>query len=135
MKYIMLGIISLYSHVAYSQVYKFRSFETYYATSIERTQKADAWQWNKVDILVVINYNKHKVDTYGEEETHYDLVKLEDTFTTEEGDNVDKYIGIDQNGEKCTVNIIVFKDQTGTHCATVSIDYIPGTLYFRLKKE
>ena len=133
MKQFLTFGICLLSIVSYSQVYKFKAYQTYVREDLSKD--IDPAKWNTVDFLVVVNLTKNKINTYGNKEGDYDLIKLTDDYTTKGGDRIITYTAVDEDGEKCTIQIIRYKDADISAAATIVIQYHSGELAFRVKKD
>jgi hypothetical protein len=130
---VFLSALVLSSFTGQSQVYKFRAFQSYFRPS-DQTRPTSEDDWNKVDILVVLNFDKNKVTTFGNKEGDYDFISQNETYRNSNNDKVLSYQTIDGEGEKCTIEITIFNDQSGIHVATLSCIYPFGSINFRLKK-
>ncbi len=133
MKYLLLIGLFIYSSLSYCQVYKFKAFQSKAEDySIKNKHK----EWEDVDILIVLNLDKKKLYTYGESNAIMDLVNLK-TYYDDNGDYWREYDGIDQIGRQSKIQFLIYKDQSGDHCATLFINYEEYTflIIFRLKKD
>lgn len=87
------------------------------------------------DILVVFNIDKGKINTYGEKELNFDIVKTFDKYPNANGDDIFSYTAVDEEGNKCKVMVTIFHQPENGHVATLRIIYKYGSLIFRLKKD
>lgn len=135
----MLLTLLLTPALANSQVYKFKTFLTKLAeyNGSEYINK----ETNKVSILVVVNLDKNKIQTYGETPGDYDLVSHSAIETQSDGSTETSYKAIDGRGDKCNIRLVVFgpgkrkaNEETGA-VASLGIDYNPVLLVLYLKKD
>jgi hypothetical protein len=132
MKKIITILLCLLSFNCIAQsVYKFRCFESNLSSKYEYSKKV---KWESTDFLVVINLDADKIDTYANSEMHIDLVDKLETVT--KNDYVEfNYQGVDEEGLRCVVSVIVYKDQDNNHKATLKISYSDYVFTFRLMKN
>lgn len=114
-------------------VFKYRAFET---SLLDHNVPYKKPEWTKTDVLIVINYDSRKLNTYGNYEKDIDLVKIKDDYIDNKGGAWAAYVGVDESGKKCTVSFKVFKvSESSQHMATLMIDYPNFTMVFRLMKN
>jgi hypothetical protein len=131
MKTLILAIFCLANSLCYSQIYKFRAFQT---AMIESDNPNSVLKWNDVNILTVINLNKDKIQIYAKSSVDIDLLSGSKAWLDENGNAWAQYNGIDESGQKCLIQWEVFKDQEGRHTSNLIIIYSDGHLIYRLKK-
>lgn len=129
MKYTLLAAACLCGYLGYSQVYKFKAFQT----AIAGPNQNDEIKWNSSDILTVINLDKSKVNIYAKETVDMDLISDGRTRKDDEKNLYIDYDAVDQKGVKCTIEIVIFDDQIGRHKATLIIEYEDAHIIYRLK--
>ena len=131
MKYLLAILLSLFYCAGYSQVYKFRAFQT----AMTESDKFNAiLKWNDANLLVVINLDKDKIQIYAKNTVDIDLLGGSKGWLDADSNAWAQYDGIDESGQKCLVQWEVYKDQTGRHNSTLIITYGDGDLIYRLKK-
>ena len=124
----------LSSFSSHSQVYKFKAFQTCVRTP-DDARDIEETDWNKTDILVVINIDKGKIKTFGNKQGDYDIISVDETVKNNRGDNVVPYIAVDDEGNKCRIEVTIFNDQSGKHTATMNVIYPKVNIVFRLKRD
>ncbi len=129
MRIIIVAFLLLIGSTASSQTYKFKAFQVKY---IDKEDKRNSTDWEDRDILIVINTDRKKLYTYGEKEGEYDLI-FRSEYKDDSGNTILKYTGIDEDGLRMSISVILYRDQTGRHGATLILDYSNIALYFRLK--
>jgi hypothetical protein len=130
MKYILVTLLCVCNYIGYSQVYKFRAFQT----AIIDINNNDTLKWNDADILVVINLDKSKIQIYAKHPVDIDIISAGKGSKDDDGNAWGTYDAVDEEGAKCLVQWEVFKDQSGRHNSTLFIIYKDGRLIYRLKK-
>lgn len=133
MKYILLAFLLGISHLSHSQVYRFRAFQDIVKYSDIKTKEED---WIKADFVVVVNFDKNKVQVYAAHTVDVDLIKLVDTDKDSTGTSI-TYNGVDETGDKCRVILLSYNDRSGEHVGTLVLEYPKTniTMIFRLKKD
>lgn len=101
-----LFILLLIPCLSQGQVYKYRCFE--YKLFYDDSLSEKGWQ--KSNILVVLNQQKLKINTYGKSEQDVDLVKLDSVCPDKQGVRLE-YQGVNEEGTKCAV--IVYAQKLG----------------------
>jgi hypothetical protein len=134
MKLILITALFSLPLFSYSQAFKFKAFQTYWKPATQ-TRPIREDDWNDADILVVINIDKYKVKTFGRKQGDYDIIKLYDPVINDNGDKVLPLDAVDEDGDKCSILLTIFKDQSNPHVATLGVFYSYGSLNFRLKKD
>jgi hypothetical protein len=119
-----------------SSVYRFKAFEVISRSDNDNSEISES-DWEPRDIVVVINFDKSKVQTYGKRPVDIDLIKQTNSFTNDDGNYVFKYSGVDKDGSKVYVTLVIFKDNTKLHIATLVLDYYESkiAISFRLKRD
>ena len=135
MKYIMLGIISLYSTLSYSQVYKLKAIDSRLEEYDDKGKDTSTRDWVESGILVVVDLTKDKVKTYGEQEGDFDLIKLKNRYTDIQGNESAIFSAIDRDGKKCEIELIAFKDKEAVNYLNLVFKYPKTSLILRLKKD
>lgn len=137
MKYLLSISLSLCFNLSYSQVYKYKAFNTYFSVYDETGKFVRKDDSTIVDFLVVINFKNKKINTYGKRTGDIDLVSDISTYDDKEGNTWVDYDAVDGDGEKCKVQILIFKDQTQYQKGTLYIDYPKArtALVLRLRKD
>jgi hypothetical protein len=131
MKPLIISLMVLATSVAaYSQdAVKYRAFQTsYYDDEVEEIE------WNEVDILVVFNTEKDLIRIFAKKEKNIDIINRQKEYVNKDGNNVYKYTGVDEDGIKCTIELIKYSGGN-THVATLIIRYQDVTLAYRLKNN
>ena len=114
---------------SYSQVYKFKAYQSCLSRHSDKTIKES--EWNNVDILIVINIDKKKINTYGEKEGDYDILKIESDEIMKDSTMMLTYSAIDEDGEKCKIYTFKYKDGK----RTMVFEYPEIELAFRIRKN
>lgn len=137
MKTIVIGILIILSTTqAYGQVYKFKAFNTYFKYYDENLKPISTQDSISVDFLVVMNFTKNKINTYGKQEGDMDLIETIEDTTDAEGNVERLYNAIDQFGEKCQVHMKFFKSGHESDCVMFYYYATPGVaMVYRLKKD
>jgi hypothetical protein len=136
MKILIFAVLWLSSISSYSQVYKYKAFNTYFKYFDENGNAIKISDSISVDFLVVMNFEKSRINTYGKQEGNMDLIKcLEDTVD-EEGNISRIYTGVDQSGEKCQVQMKFYKGLHESDCILFYYYATPGVaMVYKLKKD
>ncbi|HEV3413394.1 MAG TPA: hypothetical protein VG101_13010 [Puia sp.] len=119
---------------SYSQVYKFRCFQTY-GDKTKGERPIMESDYTNVDFLVVVNLDKLRINTYAEKPFQFDIVKTFEPTKNKSDDDVLSYKAIDNDGDECKLTVVIFKNQEGKHTATLIISYSTFDVHFRLKKN
>lgn len=137
MKYIITISLLLLVSMSYSQVYKYKAFNTFFSIYDEKGKYVRKDDSTLVDFLVVINFEKKKITTFGKRIGDIDLVSDINTYDDKEGNTWVDYDAVDGDGEKCKVQILIFKDQNQYQKSTLYIDYPKArtALVLRLRKD
>lgn len=124
--------VSLSINTAIGQVYKFKAFNGYVGKSTLLT--SDPY-WTDCNILVVVNLDKEKVQIYSKTTQEYDLVGMKKSYEDENGHHWLVYSAVDNSGNKCELDLKIFKDKAPEHFATLILLYSDCTIAYRLKKN
>lgn len=119
---------------SYSQVFKFKAFETYQRNNGDMKSVSEA-DWIHTDFLVVANLDKDKINTYGQTKGDFDIMKYISNDTDEDGNTVWKLELLDGKAEKCTAEMTFFKNSPNFHVGTLTLYYPYEQIFFRLKKD
>lgn len=92
-------------------------------------------EWIATDFLVVFNFDKNKVNTYGKTKGDFDIIKYVSNDTDEQGNVNWKLELLDEKAEKCTSEISFFKNSPNFHIGTFTLYYPYEQIFFRLKKD
>jgi len=121
--------LCLYSCFCYSQVYKFKAFES---TVIANGDDSPI-KWKECDILTVINITKNKIQIYAKHNVDLDLIS-KGGFEKDAEQNIHvTYKAVDEGGVRCTIELVIFDNQDGRHKATLSLQYSDAHIVYRLK--
>lgn len=135
-KIIVLAILISFTYSCEAQVYKFKAFNTYFKYYDEGGNPIKTGDSVSVDFLVVMNFAKNKINTYGKQEGNMDLVETIEDITDVEGNIERIYNGIDQFGEKCQVYMKFYKSGHESDCIMFFYYTGPGVaMVYRLKKD
>lgn len=107
---------------------KYRAYQVNY-TDLTTDKTGD---WSDINQLVTVEMTE-KVVIYGQEEFTYDIIKLSQGYVNSDGDTIFSADALDEKSRKCNVSIIMYKDDTNLHVATLTITYGNYKLYYRLK--
>jgi phosphopentomutase len=136
MKYLLMGILSLYSHFGYSQVYKFKAIDAYLEQYDENGKDTTTGEWEKSGVLIVVDFTKNKIKTFGQTPQDYDLLYLENKLTDLQGNIKYIYPAVDAEGVKCEVQLVIFKQKIHSpNIANLAFHYSKMSLVLRLKKD
>jgi len=132
MKYLLFITILLFSlTTTYSQIYKFRAFETKAAFYNEKGKDISSNEWQKTNILIVVDSDKEKISIYAKKEVYIDILTVSVTHDAD-GDYV-TYKGVDDGGVKMNAVYYMFKDKSTMHIGNLVLDYGSYVLAYRLK--
>lgn len=131
MKYMILIIVLFCSVSSYTQVYKFRAFETKVAYYDEKGRDTSNNEWQKNSILIVIDSDKEKISIYAKKEFHIDIVT--DSLTHDKDGDYVMYSGVDDRGIKMDAVYFIFKDQSTMHKGNLVLNYGSYAIAYRLK--
>jgi hypothetical protein len=134
MKHFFVFLMCFHTLIGYSQVHKFKAFESCLDESGGESKIADS-KWKKVDILVVVNLTTKKVKIYGNKQGDYDITMVNDPIKNKNDDEVLVFHAVDGDGDECDILITVFKEHDADHYATMRIKYSIGDMVFRLKSD
>lgn len=134
MKYLLMGLLSLYSLCGYTQVFKYKAFETYHRNNGDYKDVSEK-EWINTNFLVVLNFDKDKINTYGQTKGDFDIIKYIGNDLDDSGNIVWKLDLLDKQGEKCTAEVTFFKHSPSFHVGTMTLYYPYEQIFFRLKKD
>jgi hypothetical protein len=133
MKY-LLFIIALFSGaVSYCQVTKYKAYQKYW-DDFKLNKPISEDKWDSANIVVVMDFTKMKVRTFGQETGDFDLITLKDVKDIGVGKSY-IYEGVDNSGDKCLIGIQFYSDKTKRTIAGLKIVYDEFGLYFRLEED
>lgn len=101
------------SEVVSAQVYKLRSTSLsirYKEGSISKTKWSEP---EEASVLIVLNVDKDRVNIYSKEPQEYDIIKAYDKTTDSDGDDIYRFVCIDQDGVKCTMRFVRLNSRNG----------------------
>lgn len=131
---IALVVISLLlTHSVYSQVHKFRIFQSS-AREPNKVIPDKEIKWNEVDLLLVVNLDRQKIQVYSSVEQEYDIIKKDSEDLNEEKTFFTTYSVVDKDGNKCELKLVVFDKSTDKHIGTLAVKYTNVELVYRFKK-
>lgn len=117
-----------------AQTMKYKSFSSKLIRYDSNHTEIENPEWEKSEILVVVNFDKRKVDTYGKETGNYDLVKSVGEKVDKDDNYYVAYDAIDKVGDKCQIIIKFVDNLNPDNCiAILGIVYPYGKLYIKLK--
>lgn len=136
-KALLFIIITLWSIIGYSQVYKFRAFRVAMFPTDEDVKSNNPTTWDSVNLLIVINMDKNKVHIYAEKETDVDIVRLINTFPDKDNKEITWIFeqGVDQDGKDCKIITRLMPPQPSGYTAVLFLEYPIATYGFKLKKN
>lgn len=110
---------------------KFRAFEFSmdYSNSGNGNNK-----WQDIDYLVVIDFEKN-FKIFGTSTEQLDVISSDSYKFDEDNNIVCRYHCVDNEGKKCEVVWITYKDKTVEHIGTLIIEYSDMTYALRLKNN
>ena len=128
-KFFLASILIVASCSLKAQAYKFRVYN-----GATFCQYQDPEYNNKMNILLVIDITKMRLDVYLANKASYDLIRKKNSYTDSEGDMHTTYSSVDNDGGECETEIILFKyyknsGQTGF----ITIKYSNCNICYRLK--
>lgn len=137
MKYILLLLLCLSNYCGYSQVFRLRAFSSHLALLDEKGDEiSNKDLWAQSTDFVVINMDKQKVQVYGNKDIDIDLMSRD--IPRKDSDKISfDFTGVDKNGDKCSVTVIVYTGIPETHVATLVISYaaVKLAMIYRLKRS
>lgn len=129
-KIIIILLLFFCPILAYAQVHKYRAFEDKLIENKSYEKQSD---WQQVNILITIGIDKIRI--FAETESNIDIIKSGDIYTNSNGDRQIDYVGVDQNGTKCTGSIIIFQGSIGRHVGSLVLEYSNFSFIYRLKEN
>lgn len=117
MKLFLTLVAFLFAFTTFGQVIKYKTINQ----SIKEGQEAP--KRSELEALVVYNIDKSKVRIFTAKEQNFDLIELVYNDTTEDGSGIIKYVGVDDDGVKCKIEIFLFKDPKSNQIASLKIEY------------
>ena len=98
---VVLILLLFSSEDTMAQVYKFRAYESvlWDKTGLGETNK-------NIDILVVLNTVKHKMDIYANKDSHIDIIDYSDTRINSDGYKVNDIRGVDEDGVEVGITMV-----------------------------
>ena len=102
-------LFAMISICSFAQVYKYQTTELAIKTQNSRGNWGDWSDWEDCSCLVVINLDKDKITIYSKERQEYDVYECDDPYEDSDGDTVIKMKAVDQDGDNCTVRLIIRK--------------------------
>lgn len=127
---VLLLSLTSFQLVNESNVHKYRAFK-YKLFCLDH----EPYESEDINILVVINFDKMKVHTYGKREMDIDLIQQKNLFYDKNENMHVIYQAVDNDGVNCNLEIILFKNQNEGHLATLTIEYNGCSLVYRLKSN
>jgi hypothetical protein len=125
--------VLLCSLSSYSQVTKYKAYQKYW-DDFKLNKPVPVDNWDSASILVVMDFTRMKVRTFGQQTGDFDLLTLKNVKDLDIGKSY-LYDAIDNEGDKCTIVIQIFPDQTKRCIAALKIVYDTFGVYFRLESD
>ena len=129
----LIGCLIFSFNIYGQNVFRFKCFQGRILDLSKHPMDSTSWQNEK--ILVVINQDKDKVDIYSGIELNIDIIKYYKEYEDGDGNAEFNYEGIDQRGDKCKVELKIFKKPLSPHIATMDIKYNDVYIILRLMKD
>lgn len=107
MKYLFVLIAFISMQSLSAQVHKYRVFQSRITGYDNNGNKVGEHLSDTLNILLVVNYEKLTIETYGEKEAHYDLIRLNKDYY-KDGDKWMEYEGVDDSGDKCNITFVTY---------------------------
>lgn len=123
MKKLTLSIILvLLSAFGFAQsIYKFRSTDLAYQYYDSYYGSWSSWSdWQSTSVLIVIDLYKERITIYSSELQQYDIYENYDERIDSDGDYVNEFRAIDQDGIRCGIRFIT---NDNTSRSQIYIDY------------
>lgn len=119
-----------------AQVVKYRC----YASKLNRVDRngneIENPDWKKSDILVIVNLDRKKINTYGEVPGNYDLLGNVVTKIGKDNNYYFFYDAIDKDGDKCKIVIKTFAIRNDENCnLVIGVIYPFGKLTLKLRSN
>lgn len=136
-KKIIPVVLFLVGLSASAQVEKYKAFNTFFLIYDTAGAIIDTQDSISVDLLVVMNWPKSKINTYGKREGNMDLIQKLASKIDEYGDRYVRYEGVDQDGEKCMVQWVIYKIPFNGSDGTLSFYYPKPnvSMVYRMKRN
>lgn len=131
-KIIFLSVLLLLSSPINAKVFKFKAF----STAVFFTDGHEPIKNEDVNILVVLDMDKLKLNIYAEKEGNIDIIEVQSAFV--DNDNIDhfKFKGVDNDGYKCDVELLLFINRTTDQLGSLVVVFNNGTkCCYRLKSN
>lgn len=102
----ILIILFFFPSLVHGQVYKLRAYQTKLAewNGVDYIKK----EVNNVDILVVVNLDKDRIQTYGKVEGDFDIIQRVRQDNDDDGGITSEYKAIDQKGTKVQITLFIY---------------------------
>lgn len=134
MKNLLTVLLSIWIGISHAQVLKFKAFQTYHRNNGDFKDVSDK-DWINTDFLIVTNFDKNKINTYGQTKGDFDILKYDSNDTDENGNIVWKLDLLDKSAEKCKAEVIFYKQSPTFHIGTLILYYPYEQIFFRLKRD
>jgi hypothetical protein len=119
-----------------NQVIRYRAFQTY-GYYEGQNKPADQILWQDVNILVVFDFNRRKMHTYGEKEMDFDIYDSKVELMPSDSTKSYRYYVVNQDGEECQIGLFLFNNPEDLHIGSVAI-VLPAEKYsiiFKVKND
>lgn len=126
--YLLVLLFTLCSTIGSAQVYRLRAFQGYYC---ERSNYGSPIEWQSINILAVVDFNKNKLQIYSQEYQDYDFIEVSHKWEYPESTVYDVAV-VNQQGEKGDLNLTIFRDRSEYHIATIQLMLPNRIIMYRL---
>ena len=106
-KFYILSFLLLFSFItSYSQVSKCRAYGYSYKIKKDSGYWTDWSDLEDVDILIVFNFEKDRIQIYSAEFQEYDIYDIYDEVVDSDGDTTHKMSCVDKDGLRCSLRLL-----------------------------
>lgn len=126
---LLLCVASITTNAGDLKANFFRAFQFQSATS------SNVSEWKETDILICIDLTKDKLTIFSKETQVINIVTYGASWINSKGNTEWEFSAIDFNGNRCTITYILFADKSGTHVATLAVNYSDISFRYRLKEN
>lgn len=129
---LLLSILLFMSFNGYTQdkIYTYRAFNT----ALFNSKGDKLSEFTDLNILVIINSEKDKIDIYAKMEIHINIIKWLETRKKDNGDLIFPIQGVDEEGERCNIELTLRADRNKDYYACLCIFKSNGdNLCYKLK--
>ncbi len=129
-KLLLLLLITICHLSTNAKTFKFKAFSTAVFSTGHSTMTNE-----NTNILVTLDLDKLKLVIYTVPESNIDIVKMEESYKDGVNTTHLKFTGVDEDGTKCNVELLLYGNSTTDDIGTLVVGYNNMNCCYRLKKD